>query len=192
MNLSARGEGVRLRWGAVFAGAVLAIAGYWTGELLGSLISLIEPGESSAWSWLGSILGVALAMGGALAGGWIAARIAGTRDRSEGLLHGLLVWGLFGTASATLFAILGGNLALVAGATAGAVRLAIGFAMLGLLGTLLAALVGGTLGSGAGRGARPWRGERARMARPAQQQRTAEPGIYSGPVERGDVPPSVH
>ena len=64
----------RLRWGAILAGAVVAIAAAWAGELLGTLIALIEPGESSAWAWLGGILALAATLVGAFAGGWLAGR----------------------------------------------------------------------------------------------------------------------
>ncbi|WP_373046185.1 hypothetical protein [Vulgatibacter sp.] len=206
MNASMGERRTGLRWAAIFAGTVLAVATAWTGELLGSLIALIEPGESSAWGWLGGIVTLGMVVVGALVGGYVAARTAGADSRTSGLLHGLLVWGLYGTASATLFAILGGNLALVAGATAGAIRLAIGFAMLALFGALFGAAAGGVIGAGAQPGAllrrgRRWAGGRgeARTARvevPAQQQqqqpRAEGPGIYTTPADRGDVPPSVH
>jgi hypothetical protein len=109
------------------------------------------------------------------------------------MLHGAVVWGVFGTASAALFAILGGNLALVAGATAGAVRLAIGFAMLGLIGALFAAVAGGALGAGAQ--PQDWMKRRRRPSEPVTVTTTPpqEPvTTYPRPVEPGDVPPSVH
>ena len=195
MNLSTREGSWRLRWGAVLAGAVLAIASSWTGELLGGLLALIQPGESSAWGWLGSIVALAMTVAGAFAGAWVAARSAAVTERMQGMLHGLVVWGVFGTASAALFAILGGNLALVAGATAGAVRLAIGFAMLGLLGALLASVAGGALA--AGTQPQDWMKRRRRPAAPVEAT-TRPPApqqpatIYPRPVEPGDVPPSVH
>jgi hypothetical protein len=195
MNLSTREGSWRLRWGAIFAGAVLAIATSWTGELLGGLLSLIQPGESSAWGWIGGIVALAMVMAGAFAGAWVAARTAAASDRTQGMLHGLVVWGVFGTASAALFAVLGGNLALVAGATAGAVRLAIGFAMLGLMGALLASVAGGALAAGAQ--PQDWTRRRRRASEPASATiRTPAPQqpvtTYPRPVEPGDVPPSVH
>jgi MFS family permease len=196
MNVSER-RGVQLRWGAVLAGAVVAVATAWAGELLGSLLGLIEPGESSAWGWLGSVVALAMVVAGAFAGGWIASRLAGARERTDGLLHGLVVWGVFGTASAMLFAILGGNLALVAGSTAGAVRLAVGFAMLGLFGALLGAAAGGTLGASEqhqrmGRGRRSAR-VTGQVVRPPAEAQSHGPEVYTAPpTERRDVPPSVH
>lgn len=196
MNPSARGVAPRLRWGAILAGAAIAVATGWTGELFGSLLSLIEPGESSAWGWLGGIVSAGLWVVGSLVGGYVAARVAGSTVRMNGMLHGLVVWGVVGTASALLFAVLGGNLGLVAGATAGAIRLAIGFAMISLLGSLLAAAAGGALATEAG--ARPLR----RRIRGAEERpptwtegRPEEPEAWSEPTERGPggpVPPSVH
>jgi len=192
MDVSAR-RGVQLRWGAVLAGAFVAVATAWAGELLGSLLGLIEPGGTSAWGWIGSLIALAVVVIGAFAGGWIASRIADARDRTEGVLHGLVVWGVFGTASAMLFAILGGNLALVAGSTAGAVRLAIGFAMLGLFGALIAAAAGGTLAAGAAEDRRAGRGRRPeRGAYVPPRAGVHRPEIYTSPPEGRDVPPSVH
>lgn len=197
MNVSER-RGMGLRWGAVLAGAVVAVATAWAGELLGSLLGLIEPGESSAWGWMGSVLALAMVVLGAFAGGWIAARLADARTRAEGLIHGLVVWGVFGTVSAALFAILGGNLALVAGATAGAVRLAIGFAMLGLLGALFGAAAGGTVAASETHGMRVRRGRRIDTSTatghvvhpPAETPH--RPEVYTRPPQPPDVPPSVH
>lgn len=195
--VAVREGGIGLRWGAIFAGAVVAMATAWVGELMGGLLGLIEPGESSGWSWAGGLLTLAITLVGAFAGGWIAARIAGLQERSAGLLHGVVVWGLLGTSSALLFAILGGNIALVIGATAGALRMAIGFAMVVLLGALLAAAAGGAMAAGAqpGRGLRrgvPAAGGRRQMGatRPSAERgpERVGPGTFGG----DDVPPSVH
>jgi len=178
------GRDWRLNWRAILAGGVLAIGAAWAGELLGGLLSLIEPGESSAWGWLGGILALGMTLAGAFAGGWIAARAAGADERSNGLLHGLVAWGVFATASALLFAVLGAH-------HQGAVRLALGFAMLGQLGALLAAAAGGIAAAGTRPGAGLGLRRPARPAAPATGAERPAPDLRAGEGEH-EAPPSVH
>lgn len=205
MNVSGR-TGWNLRWSGVFAGAVVALALAWTGELFGGLFAMLRPGESSGWAWLGGIVNLALLVIGTFAGGFVASKIAGASSRTEGLLNGLVVWGLLGTASWVLFAILGGNVALVVGATAGAVRLALGIGMFALALGLIASLAGGATAA-TGRRVRFETRRRQpletgtgattpRYAEPPDQRVTTEgPAGPSYPGSRppeGPIPPSVH
>lgn len=199
MDGMARSESWRLRWGAIFAGAAVAIAVGWTGELLGGLLAMIEPGESSGWGWFGGLVTLAMLMLGTFAGGFLAARSAGVSSRAAGALHGIVVWGLLGTTSALLFAVLGGNIALVSGGTAGAIRLALGFAMLGLLGALFAATLGGIAGQSE-RADRMLSGRRRRRrevieAAPETRYGVGGPEVVTRtpPLDEGPrIPPSVH
>jgi len=90
----------RISWGAVFAGALLALVTQLGLSLLGAGIGLstIDPLEeqnpmsgigTGAVIWYGISTLVALYVGGVVAG-----RLAGAPRRTDGLLHGLLSWGL--------------------------------------------------------------------------------------------------
>ncbi len=91
----------RIAWGAVFAGVILAIGIQVLLNMLGTGIgaSTIDPlrgntpdadvlGMSAAVWWILSSL-IAL-----FVGGWTAARLAGIPRQVDGMLHGLLAWGL--------------------------------------------------------------------------------------------------
>lgn len=135
----------RTPWGAILAGTVVAIGGGWLGELFGGSVSLGGGGAGAAW--LAGILSLGLLAAGALVGGWAASRLAATTGRGRGALNGLVVWGALATFSAFNFALLGGNIALVAGDATGAVQVAFGMTTLGLVIALPAALVGGSVGA---------------------------------------------
>jgi hypothetical protein len=90
----------RISWGAVFAGALLALVTQLGLSLLGAGIGLstIDPMQernpvsglgTGAIVWYGISTLVALYVGGMVAG-----RLAGAPRRPDGLLHGLLSWGL--------------------------------------------------------------------------------------------------
>jgi hypothetical protein len=90
----------RISWGAVFAGALLALVTQLGLSLLGAGIGLstIDPMQernpvsglgTGAIVWYGISTLVALYVGGMVAG-----RLAGAPRRADGLLHGLLSWGL--------------------------------------------------------------------------------------------------
>jgi hypothetical protein len=92
----------RLSWGAVLAGALVALIIELTLNLLGVAIGAtsLNPrsgdGSASAQSvGTGAVVWIALStIVALLVGGWIAARFAGIPDRLDGLLHGLIVWAL--------------------------------------------------------------------------------------------------
>lgn len=132
-----------LRWSGVIAGAAVAIAATWTGQLINGLFITFTPEGTSAWSWLGALVGLVAVVAGTWVGGYVAARVAIVETRREAMLHGLIVWGLLGVVSSMLFAILGGNVPLVVGATTGALRLALGVGMVGLVLGLISSLSGG-------------------------------------------------
>jgi hypothetical protein len=90
----------RISWGAVFAGALLALVAQLSLSLLGLGIGLstVDPMQeqnpvsglgTGAIIWYGISTLVALYLGGMVAG-----RLAGAPRRTDGLLHGLLSWGL--------------------------------------------------------------------------------------------------
>ena len=115
----------RVSWGAVFAGAVVALTiglmlnalGAGLGATTVDAAARDTPSASSfgigaaIWVLVSNLIGLAV-------GGYVAARLSGTSDNTDGTLHGLAVWGTTFLISAVLL----GNL--VAGiastATAGA------------------------------------------------------------------------
>jgi hypothetical protein len=96
-----------ISWGAIFAGVVFVLAISWLLYLLGAALGLTvvgpaevpEAGEELGWSAAIWILVTSLIA--FFLGGLFAARIAGIIDKTEGMLHGLAVWGL-----STLLALL--------------------------------------------------------------------------------------
>lgn len=92
----------RLSWGAVLAGAIIAIMLQLALNLLGIAVGLtsLKPAEPSESAEVSSVLsGTAIWMGisvliSLFIGGWLAARFAGIPDQVDGLLHGLMVWGI--------------------------------------------------------------------------------------------------
>ena len=91
----------RISWGAIFAGVVLAVAIQLVLGILGTGIglSLVDPVEGTTPGATGFGIGAGIywiittviALG---AGGYAAARVAGVQDRFDGLVHGLVVWGV--------------------------------------------------------------------------------------------------
>ena len=91
----------RISWGAVLAGVIITLAIQLLLSLLGIGIgaSTIDPlhGESPAAESLGIGAGIwwlVSALIAVFAGGWVAGRLAGVPVRTDGMLHGLVAWGL--------------------------------------------------------------------------------------------------
>jgi hypothetical protein len=89
-----------ISWGAIFAGVVFVLAISWLLYLLGAALGLtvVNPAEvpeageklgrgAAIWMLVTSLIAFFL-------GGLFAARIAGIIDKTEGMLHGLAVWGV--------------------------------------------------------------------------------------------------
>lgn len=176
-----------MHWGAIFGGAAIAVAIGWIGELFGGLFTLFRPGTSGVWSWLGGLLNVIFWAGGAFVGAFVASRVANRATRAGGLLDGLVVWGLIGAFAALVFSLLGGNVALLAGATAGGARLSLGVGIVSLMGAFIAAMLGGLAGQT----------ESLRMAREEQPPTPGGPErahiVRPGePTEEERPPPSLH
>lgn len=114
----------RISWGAVLAGSIVAITVGGMLNLLGLAIGATTidpaiPGETPSASTLGIASGVWLLAAnliGLAVGGWVAARLSGTADGTDGLLHGLAVWAV----GVLLSMVLLGNA--VAGVTGTVVR----------------------------------------------------------------------
>jgi len=112
----------RISWGAIFAGAVIAVAVSTMFHLLGigigtATIDATAGDTPSAgalttgaalWLALSTIVGLGF-------GGFVAGRLSGTTDREDGMLHGLAVWAV---AALLTMAIAGSAVVSVAGSVA--------------------------------------------------------------------------
>ncbi len=101
----------RVSWGAVIAGMVIAIAVQMVLSLLGAGIgfSTIDPLRQSTpdassfgigagiWWAVSSIISLFI-------GGWVAGHLAGSPEKTDALLHGLLTWALAAIVTAYLLA----------------------------------------------------------------------------------------
>ncbi|WP_439599229.1 hypothetical protein [Falsiroseomonas sp.] len=105
----------RVSWGAILAGGLVAVTVGAMLNILGVAVgaSTIDPmvaGETPAASTFGIAGAVWLLVANLLAlacGGYVAARLSGTSDDTDGVLHGLSVWAIAFLVSALLL----GNLA---------------------------------------------------------------------------------
>jgi hypothetical protein len=110
-------------WGAIFAGVVMVIVTQLTLALLGGGIGLsaVDPGEGGELKAIGIGAIAWWIISGLVAfyfGGWTAGRMAGIPRTIDGVMHGLLTWGV--TTLITLFfltsaigAIIGGGFSLL-------------------------------------------------------------------------------
>jgi hypothetical protein len=120
----------RVSWGAVFAGAIVAIAVGAALNVLGVAVGATTvdpqtPGGTPSASTFGIYGGVWLLVAnliGLATGGYVAARLSGTADDTDGVLHGLAVWALGFVVTA---AVLGNVVAGTASATLGGVSSAV-------------------------------------------------------------------
>ncbi|WP_156373090.1 hypothetical protein [Pseudorhodoferax sp. Leaf267] len=101
----------RVSWGAVFAGVVIAIVVQMVLSLLGAGIGLstVDPLRHSSpdMASFGMGAGIWWAISSVIslfAGGWVAAHLAGSPEKSDAMLHGLLTWGLAAIVTAYLLA----------------------------------------------------------------------------------------
>lgn len=91
----------RISWAAVFAGVILAMVVQLLLSMLGTGIgmSTVDPlqGETPGAQALGIGAGIWWAVSSLIAlfiGGWIASHLAGIPRKVDGVIHGLLTWGL--------------------------------------------------------------------------------------------------
>lgn len=112
----------RISWGAVFAGGLVAIAVGAMLNILGfaigaTTIDPLAPGETPSAASLGIAGGIWLLAANLIGlgvGGYVAARLSGTADGTDGSLHGLSVWAV----GFLLSAVLLGNVVSGAASTA--------------------------------------------------------------------------
>lgn len=93
--------GRRVSWGAILAGVVVALVLQIALNVLGLSIGAntinpvterdpIGPAfDNAAIIWIGASIILSL-----FAGGWVAGRLAGNPDETDGMLHGIVTWGI--------------------------------------------------------------------------------------------------
>ena len=86
----------RINWGAIVAGAALALAAALLLSLLGSAIGLsISDNVNDRSLQIGAVVWAIIVTAGAMfLGGFIASQLTTGENKIEGLLYGLLVWAL--------------------------------------------------------------------------------------------------
>jgi len=90
----------RVSWGAIFAGVVVVIALQLLFSVLGIGIGagavdpVADPDPMSGLGFGAGIWFVITALISLFVGGWVAARLAGLKRKTESTLHGLVTWGL--------------------------------------------------------------------------------------------------
>ena len=99
----------RISWGAVIAGAVVAVIVGLMLNVLGIAVgaSAVDAtsGDTPSGTTFGLVSGIWLLVAnliGLAVGGYVAARFSGTADDTDGILHGLSVWGIGYLLSAVL------------------------------------------------------------------------------------------
>jgi hypothetical protein len=91
----------RLSWGAILGGAVVAMATYFLFTLLGGAVgfSISENVEGETLGVGAAIWAVAAAVIAFFIGGYVTSRCAAGENRTEAMVHGIVMWG-------TMFAML--------------------------------------------------------------------------------------
>lgn len=86
----------RVSWGAIFAGAVIALAVYLILTLLGSAIGLtvsddVRSGSLATGAGIWAIFTTGLAL---FAGGWVTSQCTVGENKTEAVVHGIIMWGV--------------------------------------------------------------------------------------------------
>lgn len=89
----------RISWGAIIAGAILALAIQFMLGLLGLGIGLasVDPAQSDGpsletFTSLSGIWTIAIVLVGIFIGAYAAARLAGSPEKTDAMLHGIVTW----------------------------------------------------------------------------------------------------
>jgi predicted nucleic acid-binding protein len=157
----------RISWGAVIAGAVVAVIVGLMLNVLGVAVgaSAIDVADrdtpsGTTFSVVGGLWLLAANLIGLAVGGYVAARFSGTADDTDGVLHGLSVWGI----GYLLSAVLLGNI--IAGTTSTAMQGA-------------SSILGGAA-QGAGQAASAAAGPAAQQVDPRQLVERARTALQTG------------
>lgn len=86
----------RINWGAIFAGAVVAMSVFLLLTTLGAAIGLSvnQPGADDALSTGAAIWSVAVTLLSLALGGWIATQCTAGENRWEAAIYGIILWGV--------------------------------------------------------------------------------------------------
>ena len=111
----------RVSWGAIFAGALVALVTGFVLNLLGLGIGLqafdpaSDPDTLSGFGIGQGIWAIVSALLSLFAGGWVAGRLAGMPRTIDGAIHGIVVWSV--TTMLTLYLLTSGIGSIVSGVT---------------------------------------------------------------------------
>jgi hypothetical protein len=86
----------RISWGALFAGAVVALSAFMLLSVLGAAIglSMQRPGVNDGLDWGATVWAITATLLSLFAGGWVATQCTAGENRMEGAMYGILLWGL--------------------------------------------------------------------------------------------------
>lgn len=117
----------KVRWGAVFAGLVIALVTQMLLTVLGVAVGLtaVDPRQGtpgSEFGWGAAVWGVVSLLCSLFVGGYVAGRLSGVFRKGEGAMNGVLVWALLMLATVWLVSsgvgsLLSGAFSVVAGVT---------------------------------------------------------------------------
>jgi hypothetical protein len=106
-NKNIESVGTRISWGAIAAGAVVALGVYFLLGILGAAVGLtvgerVNPANLQHWAiaWTIGIVAVAL-----FVGGLVTSQFTVGADRIESILYGIIMWALIFTVLLTLGAV---------------------------------------------------------------------------------------
>src|SRR5690349_4557248 len=88
--------GSRVSWGAILAGAVVALAVYLVLTLLGSAVGLsvsddVRSGTLGTGAAVWAILSTVVAL---FLGGWVTSQTTVGENKTEAIIHGVIMWGV--------------------------------------------------------------------------------------------------
>lgn len=121
----------RVSWGAILAGAIVMLVTHLLLSLLGLAIgvSTIDPTaespDASTLSIGAGVWWVVASLVSVFAGSWVAGRLSGAPIRTDGLLHGVVTWGL---ATLVMFYLLTSAISSIVGGAFNVVGAAFGVA----------------------------------------------------------------
>jgi hypothetical protein len=86
----------RVSWGAIFAGAVMALAVYLILTLLGAAIGFtvsdrVRPENLQTGAAIWAILTTVIAL---FVGGWVTTQLTVGENKTEAIMHGIITWGV--------------------------------------------------------------------------------------------------
>lgn len=86
----------RVGWGAIFAGAVVALAAYLVLTLLGGAIgfTVSDDVQSGSMATGAAIWAIVVTIAALFLGGWVTSQCAVGESKTEAVVHGVIMWGL--------------------------------------------------------------------------------------------------